>query len=151
MDERHVVTCFLLHRGLAGDRVLLVRRSDRVGTYRGRWAAISGTVDSTPDRQALVEIAEETGLAPGQVRLLASGAPLIVDDPALARRWVVHPYLFAIDDPAAVRLEWEHTEARWVSPEELGRFETVPQLAAALASVYPPAGASGPSPAAGLP
>ena len=40
MDERHVVTCFLLDRAADGDRLLLVRRSGRVSTYQGRWAGI---------------------------------------------------------------------------------------------------------------
>jgi 8-oxo-dGTP pyrophosphatase MutT (NUDIX family) len=147
MDERHVVTCFLIHRGRDGDRLLLVRRSDRVGTYRGRWAAISGTVETTPDEQALTEILEETGLGPGQVRRLASGRPLAVEDPDLGRRWIVHPYLFAVEDPAAVRLDWEQCEARWIAPGELARFLTVPRLAAALARVYPPPGPAADAPA----
>jgi ADP-ribose pyrophosphatase YjhB (NUDIX family) len=139
MDERHVVTCFLLHRGADGDRLLLVRRSDRVSTYRGRWAAISGTVETTPDEQALTEIREETGLDPAQVRRLACGRPLVVEDHDLDRRWVVHPYLFSVGDPTALRLDWEQSEARWITPGELDRFPTVPQLAVALARVYPPA------------
>jgi 8-oxo-dGTP diphosphatase len=138
MDERHVVTCFLLHRGATGDRLLLARRGGRVSTYRGRWAGISGTIETTPDRQALTEIGEETGLLPGQVRLLARGEPLTVEDRRLARRWVVHPYLFAIDEPAAIRLDWEHTEARWVTPTEIAALPTVPRLVEALARVYPP-------------
>jgi hypothetical protein len=32
---------------------------------------------------------------------------------------VVHLYLFAIADPASVRLNWEHGEARWVTPGKL--------------------------------
>ena len=105
MDEGRVVTCFLIHRGPDGDRLLLVRRSDRVGAYRGRWAAISGTVETTPDEQALTEIREETGLGLGHVRRLARGRPLVAEDADLNRRWIVHPYLFAVEDPAAVACE----------------------------------------------
>ena len=143
MDERHVVTCFLIDRHSDGDRLLLARRGDRVSSYRGRWAAISGTIETTADEQALTEIREETGLGPEQVRRLVRGQPLVVEDTALDRRWVVHPYLFAVKEPAAVRLNWEHTEFRWVAPTELATYATVPQLAEALARVYPP-----PAPAA---
>jgi ADP-ribose pyrophosphatase YjhB (NUDIX family) len=140
MDERRVVTCFL-STAPSGDRLLLVRRSGRVSTYQGRWACISGTVETTPDQQALTEIAEETGSGWGGAPL-ARGAPLVVEDRDLDRRWVVHPDLFAIDDPAAVRLDWEQSEARWIAPGELDQFPTVPQLATALARVYPPPGSS---------
>ena len=39
---------------------------------------------------------------------------------------------------AAIALDWEHTEARWVRPRALGRYRTVPRLGEALARVYPP-------------
>jgi hypothetical protein len=35
-----------------------------------------------------------------------------------------------------VRLDWEHTEMRWVRAEEVSALETVPGLAEALARVY---------------
>jgi 8-oxo-dGTP pyrophosphatase MutT (NUDIX family) len=138
MVERHVVSCFLLRRDAGEDRVLLACRSERVGSYQGRWAAISGYVDTTPAAQALVEIAEETGLPPDAVRLLRAGEPLTVDDAALGCRWIVHPFLFEVASPEAIRLDWEHTEARWVAPGDVAALATVPRLADALAAVYPP-------------
>ena len=61
MDERHVVTCFLEHDG----QIMILRRSERVGTYRGKWAGVSGYIEegSTPSQQAWIEIKEEAGLA----------------------------------------------------------------------------------------
>ena len=44
MQTRHVVTS-LLTRPAEGT-ILLRRRSDRVSTYPGRWAAISGSVET---------------------------------------------------------------------------------------------------------
>jgi 8-oxo-dGTP pyrophosphatase MutT (NUDIX family) len=143
MDERQVVTCFLLKRTPDGDRILIVRRSGQVSTYRGRWAAISGGVDTTPDQQALTEIAEETGLALTQTRLLARGAPLVVLDPDLDRRWIVHPYLFLVLAPESIRLDWEQSEACWVAPGEIAALDAVPRLGDALARVYPPPTAMG--------
>ena len=53
MRERSVVTCFLLRRG----RILVLRRSQRVGTHRGKWAGVSGTIEAaTPYERALVEL-----------------------------------------------------------------------------------------------
>jgi 8-oxo-dGTP pyrophosphatase MutT (NUDIX family) len=132
-----VVTVFLLRRRPEGDRVLLLRRGGRVGTYRGRWAGVSGYVEGTPEAQAYTELREETGLGAADVRLVRAGAPLVVPDAALGRRWRVHPFLFEIVAEREPALDWENDEARWVLPEEVARHETVPGLAEALARVYP--------------
>ena len=139
MQEAKVVTCFLLRRSPGGDEVLLLRRSEQVGTYRGRWAGVSGYLeDAGPLAQGYREIQEEAGLARDDVTLLRAGEPLVVVDAEADRRWIVHPFLFEVRPDAQVRIDWEHTEARWVRPEEVSAFETVPQLTEALMRVYPP-------------
>ena len=139
MQEEKVVTCFLLRRSPGGDEVLLLRRSQQVGTYRGRWAGVSGYLEeANPLAQAYREIEEEAGLARDEVTFLRAGEPLVVEDSEADRRWVVHPFLFEVRPDAEVRVDWEHTETRWVRPEDVSAFETVPQLSDALARVYPP-------------
>jgi len=78
MEETRVVTCFLEH----GGKIPLLRRSQRVGTYRGRWAGVSGYVEegNTPYVQALKEMREETGLSEQDVQLVKEGKPLEVID-----------------------------------------------------------------------
>ncbi len=138
MEERHVVTCFLIRAGAGGgDDVLILRRSARVGTYRGRWAGVSGYVEAEPVAQARREIVEETGLRPEETTLLKEGKPLAFTDEELDVRWVVHPFLFRASPDASVSIDWEHVEARWVRPEQLSEYETVPRLKEALARVYP--------------
>jgi 8-oxo-dGTP diphosphatase len=139
MQEAKVVTCFLLRRSPGGDEVLLLRRSQQVGTYRGRWAGVSGYLEeANPLAQAYREIEEEAGLARDEVTLLRAGESLVVVDAEADRSWIVHPFLFEVRPDAQVRVDWEHTEARWVRPEEVSAFDTVPQLAEALIRVYPP-------------
>ena len=134
LQSTPVVTAFLRHRG----RVLLVRRSARVGSYQGRWSAISGYLeDSDPLQQALREIREETGLDPERLRLKARAEPLEVPAPELGVCWLVHAFLFEVDDPGGIRLDWENTEWRWVLPPELAGLTTVPALVEALAAVSP--------------
>ena len=126
ISTRSVVTSFLEHEG----KILLLRRSDQVHTYQGRWAGVSGSIEAgrTPEQQARVEILEETGLTDQDVRLVAVGEPLLVDDPDGARRWLVHPFRFLVLNPEHIRLDWEHVEMRWIDPTDLGTFETVPSL-----------------------
>lgn len=131
MKERSVVTCFLR----SGGRILLVKRSGRVGSYPGRWAGISGYVERTPDEQALKEIREETGLDESDVKLVKKGEPMEVLDEKLGVKWLVHPYLFEVCAPSKIKLDWENVEMRWVAPEEVGNYSTVPKLKEALERV----------------
>ena len=60
MEYKPVVTAFLRSEEL----ILLLRRSSKVGTYKGKWAAVSGFLegDEDPLERAETEIAEEVGL-----------------------------------------------------------------------------------------
>jgi 8-oxo-dGTP diphosphatase len=138
MRQANVVTCFLLRRSGGDDEILLLRRSQQVGTYRGRWAGVSGYIEETdPLTQAYIELEEETGLTREDVRLLRTGDSLEVVDAEADRRWIVHPFLFEVREPARIRADWEHAETRWIRPKEGFQYETVPQLAKTLMRVYP--------------
>ena len=131
--EKRVVTCFLESDG----ELLLLRRSQQVGSYNGRWAGVSGFIETTPDEQALTEIREETGLQPDNIQLIRKGEVLTIEDEELGVRWLVHPYLFHINDRRKIHTDWEHTETRWITPEDIGKFTTVPRLKETLDRVYP--------------
>ena len=132
LQEKRVVTCFLESDG----EILILRRSEQVGSYQGRWAGVSGYVETTPDEQALVEIREEAGLCGEDLTLIKKGEPLSIEDEQLGVRWIVHPYLFNIKERGKIRIDWEHKEAVWIKPEEIDDFQTVPMLKEALAQVY---------------
>jgi len=127
-----VVTCFLE----SDSEILILRRSGQVGSYQGRWAGVSGYIETTADEQALTEIEEETSLSKDDLELIRKGKPLTVKDDKLRVKWVVHPYLFHIKDRDKIKIDWEHKEARWIHPGDLDNFETVPRLKETLAQVY---------------
>lgn len=131
LPEKRVVTSFLE----SGGEILILRRSEAVGSYRGKWAGVSGYIESRPDEQALTEIEEETGLTPSDLELLSKGEPLAFEDEGLGVGWVVHPYLFRIRERDKIRIDWEHKETRWIKPEDIDNFPTVPRLKEALARV----------------
>ena len=112
---KHVVTCFLLQNY----RILLLKRSQQVGTFKGRWATVSGYIESDADCQSLVEIEEETGFSPADVALLKKGLPIEVDDTQNRVRWIIHPYLYKVITDKPVRIDWEHIEFRWIAPQQL--------------------------------
>ena len=117
-----VVTCFLRRDG----KVLLLRRSGRVSTFRGRWAAVSGGIESDPLSQAYQEIEEECGYTREELRLVRCGEPL--DAEGEGRRFRVHPFLFDLLTDADPHVNWENLEYRWADPAEIPLLETVPRL-----------------------
>jgi len=131
MDEKQVVTCFLEH----GGKILILRRSSKVGTYRRSWAGVSGYMETNDIDQAYAEISEETDLYKKDLKLVKKGKPLEVIDKDLNRKWIVHPFLFHVKAPEKVKIDWEHTEAKWIKPSQLKKFDTVPGLAKALSRV----------------
>ena len=130
---REVITGFLYNNG----NILILLRSQKVGSYQGKWAGVSGFVEkeNTPDEQVYIEIWEETGLEKGDLNLLKKGEPFDVFDHGNNLYWRVHPYLFAIEEPKKIRIDWEHSECKWIKPDELKNFDTVPSLLRTLEAV----------------
>src|SRR5579872_6269683 len=126
----HVVTCILRRSDSGEPRILLVQRSQKVGSYHAHWAGVSGFVEPnvTPDEQAYTEIREETGLQREQVRMLRRGAVVEHIDAELGRHFYIHPFLFEVLTPDFIQIDWEAIEMRWSASSELPNFETVPKL-----------------------
>ena len=106
-----------------------------MSSYRGKWAGVSGYLESDPDKQAFIEIQEETGLQPSEVTLVKKGKPVLIVDPETGAQWLVHPYLFYVNVKSKIRIDWEHKSARWVKPAEIADYATVPGLDKVLAAV----------------
>lgn len=132
MDETPVVTAFLRHRG----EILLLKRSDDVGSYSGRWGAVAGHVETSPERDVKREIREEVGIDEQAVTYVTAGEPFTVTDQTLESHWHVHPFLFEVDH-RTIELNWESSDAEWVSPTVILERDTVPQLWTSYERVRP--------------
>lgn len=129
LTKRAVVGSFLLRRDQQDGRpkVALFRRSDKVNTYQGKFATISGGIepsDASPLDAARREILEETSLTTQDsvaLRFLASGQPYSFVDRVANYEWSVHPFAFRLDAPEAdIHLGWEHEAAfSWFEPHAL--------------------------------
>jgi predicted aconitase with swiveling domain len=125
LEERHVVTSVLRNKG----QILVMKRSDEVGSFRGKWACVSGFIESDESDldAAIHEVREETGLKGIE---LANRIPLerFRDLKAV---WAVHPFLFDVPR-REIMLDWEHDEFRWIAPEQLTSYGCVPGLEAVV-------------------
>jgi len=119
--EKDVVTCILRN----GGKILLLKRSGKVGSYRGQWAGVSGYMESGEDdvTSALRELSEETGRT--SIRPTKRLEPECFRDSDVV--WRVHPFLFDVPS-REITIDWEHEAFEWVSPEDLSRYPTVPGL-----------------------
>jgi 8-oxo-dGTP diphosphatase len=123
-----VVTCILEHDG----KILLLKRSNQVGTYRGLWGGVAGYVEELEDPYdtAIKEIRQEAGIDADSLELVRKGNPIEFSDTYEGRRynWIVYPFLFHIQSKELIRTDWEHEDYRWVHPSEIKKLDTVPGL-----------------------
>jgi 8-oxo-dGTP pyrophosphatase MutT (NUDIX family) len=120
-----VVTAFLEN----DNRILILRRSTKVRTMKGKWGAVSGYLeDLDPLAQAIVEIKEETGLSNDDIQFIRSGHVIEARDPDSSNIvYIVHPHLFHSKSREIV-LSSEHDRYTWAALNELSSYETVPNL-----------------------
>jgi 8-oxo-dGTP pyrophosphatase MutT (NUDIX family) len=101
------------------------------------WAGISGIIEGNEDPlyRAKKEILEETNITEKQITLVRSAPQIRIDSPQYANHeWLIFPFLFSVIEPK-IRLNWENSEYRWITPSELTKFQTVPSLEKVLSSL----------------
>ena len=132
-NVRMVATAFLQR---SDGKVLILRRSQKVGSYRGMWAGISGHVepDETPLDTAIKEIGEETGIRGNSIQFIREGGEMKVIDCSSGITWLVHSFLFSTST-TEVALDWEHDEHKWIDPATITDYETVEKLRDGMRSV----------------
>jgi 8-oxo-dGTP pyrophosphatase MutT (NUDIX family) len=107
-----------------------LKRSDKVRTYKGKWATVSGYIENNeePKARAIKEIKEEICLNEHEIDFVKEGNLIYVN-----KDWIVYPYLFSAKTDK-IKIDWEHVEYRWIKPKELKNYDTVPKLKEALES-----------------
>ena len=130
-DIAPVTTVFIKYEG----RILLLKRSDKVSTYQGKWNSVSGYLDETvPIRKKILEeLREEVGIREENIKSLILGKDY--EFTHNKKTWNVYPALAELKNKPIIELDWEHTEYKWIKPEELKNFDTVPELDKGLKNV----------------
>ena len=124
-----VVTCLLMDEN---ENILILKRSDKVRTYRGYWGGIAGYVEEgeEPLDTAFKEIREETGLKDDNVELVKTVDPIEFTDFYEEEKyeWKVYPFLFRIRKEGKIKIDWEHISYKWIKPSDIDKFQSVPRL-----------------------
>ncbi len=107
------------------DKILIVKRGNRVDTFIGKWSCISGRIEKSPLESIIREIREETGIPQDRIKLVREGNPIFARGEGM--EFKIYPFLFEVEEEN-VQLNWENVEYRWILPERIIKYRTVPRL-----------------------
>ncbi len=126
MHSTKIVTSFIRDN----DKLLILKRSDKVKSMKGLWAGISGIIENNEDplTRAKIEIFEEVGITKDKILLIKTTEKMRVSSPQYKNHeWEIFPFLFE-SKSLMIKLNWEHSEFKWINIDELEKYETVPHL-----------------------
>ena len=102
------------------------------------WAGVSGIIeknDTAPLARAKTEILEETGIGEEEIKLLKVNEQIKIEAAQYKNHeWNIFPFLFSTKNPQ-IKLNWENSEFKWIEPNEIKNYETVPELEKILFSL----------------
>lgn len=132
-NKAPVLTCFVKF----GDKILLLKRSDKVRVYKGLWNSVAGYLDEFRplEEKAHAELHEELGITADLIKETKLGKAYELTDDKAQKVWVIFPVLVELTKEPEIKLDWEHTDFKWIDPADLMNYEIVPDLDKTLAKV----------------
>jgi len=134
MRKTKIVTSFLRN----SEKILLLKRSEKVKSMKNLWAGISGIIEDNekPIKRAKIEILEEVGIEESDITLMKEGNKILIESPQyMNHKWEVYPFLFSCTN-REIKLNWENSNSKWIGMDELNNFTTVPSLDRVLARLF---------------
>ena len=134
MRKTKIVTSFLTK----SEKILLLKRSEKVKSMKNLWAGISGIIEDNekPIKRAKIEILEEVGIEESDITLMKEGNKILIESPQYVNhQWEVYPFLFSCSNKE-IKLNWENSDSRWIRINELNNFTTVPSLDRVLGRLF---------------
>ena len=104
-------------------KYLILRRSDEKDVAAGEWECITGRLDQGEGFPEALrrEMMEEIGV---QVHpdFILRPSHFYRGEPISENEMVGVMYCCSLDNPADIQISWEHSEARWVTPQEVAEL-----------------------------
>ena len=126
MRSTRIITAFIKNN----NKILILKRSDKVRSMRGLWSGVSGIIENNeiPINRAKIEIFEEVGIKKSKINLVKSIEKIKITSPQYENHeWEVFPFLFETKE-SEIKLNWENSQHKWINVNELKNYETVPSL-----------------------
>jgi len=135
-DIAPVIVIFIKYKG----KIILLKRSNKVRTYRGKWNTVAGYLDEIKpiNEKILEELREELKIKKSNIVSIRLGKPYTFRDTQIeaGKTWIVHPALVELKNQPEIKLDWEHIKYKWIKPEELKNFDTPPNLSKSFDNLF---------------
>jgi 8-oxo-dGTP diphosphatase len=115
------VICFVEYK----DKILLLKRSEEVGSMRGMWDNAGGYYDEliTPEEIGHKELLEEAGITLEHITEMKEGT--IIEFEHNNKSYIYCLYYCTVSRESII-LDYEHTDHMWVLPKDIENYDTVP-------------------------
>ena len=131
IDYTNAETCLVISIFIrCKNEILILKRSDKVGSFRGKRNTVSGYMDEPKSiiEKAFEEIKEELGISPEFIYSIKIGKKYKTKMSGIKKTWIVHPVVVELKEKPDLKLDWEHTEFRWIKPQQIKDFDVVDKL-----------------------
>ncbi len=125
MSQYEIVVTSILQND---DKILILRRSEKVKRFKLMWAGISGYLEKNEDllSRALIEIKEETGINKNDLILMKILNYKVVEI-GNNKTIKIYPFYF-YSKTRQISINWEHFESRWILKTKVDEYDMVPKL-----------------------
>jgi len=104
-------------------------------SLKTKYSKIIEKNDTSPLARAKTEILEETGINEEEIELLKANERIKIEAAQYKNHeWNIFPFLFKTKN-LEIKLNWENSEFKWIKPNEIKNYETVPELEKILFSL----------------
>lgn len=128
-----VINCVLQYK----NKILILKRSDKLSFYPGRWNGLSGFLDDKRSlrEKVLEEIGEEVGIKKTDIISIKPGQIFDQEEPKHKKTWIVHPVLVKIKTDK-IKTDWEAQDYRWIIPADTKKYKLMPGFDLVLKKVF---------------
>ena len=125
-NKAPVLACFVRFK----NDILILKRSDKVSAYKGKWNCIGGYLDEIKPvrKKVLEELREELGILQEDIKNIKIAKPVEIQDDNIDKTWISFIVLVELTRKPEIKLDWEHTDFKWIKPDEIKNYDIVYKL-----------------------